>query len=269
MKRDQTTGTLGNLDDMIADMATRAQRPRVVPREALGQLMQNAFGGLGAGVAVTALMFYVGAPYAIETGVVVMAVAFGAVMFVRSIADEALDLRKLRAIQTAAKRVAEDSRKRLAIACTELDTMELDRDQWRRVAEQTQHDLDNERVLRGQLQQRLNEVPRANRTNYTTAKAEPEPQDVRDGRELLRSWYVDGVYISRPKANTIGWPDDRHAAAFDLLRKAGIAYTNGKQAKFTPPTHDEATRLLTRYLVNVKAQVEPLDNSKDDHYVDE
>ncbi len=266
MKRDQTAAGLPSLDDLIADAQTRAHRPRITPSEAAGQAIQNMLGGLGAGIAVGALMFYMAAPYPLETGGIVAAVCAGSIMFVRSFADEALDVRKLRIIQSTAKRAVTDAIKRRDAALDELDAMEVDRDRWRRVAEQTEHDLDNERILRAQLQQRLADAPRQMRTNYTTAKPDPEPQNVRDAKEIMRSWYVDGVYISRPKANTLGWPDDRHAAAFGLLRDAGIAYTNKRQVHFTPETHDEATRLLTRFLANTKAQAEPLDNSREDDY---
>lgn len=269
MKREQSAAGLPGLDDLIADAQSRNHRPRITPSEAAGQALQNLLGGLGAGAALGALMFYVGAPYPLETGGVVAIVCAGGIMFVRSFADEALDVRRLRVIQSTAKRGVESAIKQRNAALDELDNMEIDRDRWRRVAEQTEHDLDNERVLRAQLQQRLADAPRVARTNYTTAKPDPEPQDVRDAKELMRSWYVDGVYISRPKANTLGWPDDRHAAAFDLLRRAGVAYTNKRQVHFTPESHDEAMRLLTRFLAAVKAQVEPLSNTMEDDYDDE
>ena len=264
MKRDQTTTGLGDLNDLIAATEARTHRPRITPREAAGQAIQSALGGLGAGVAVSAVMVYLGVPYVVESAGVVAAVCAGSVMFLRSIADEVVDLRKLRSIQSTAKRISTDAMQRAKAAEARLNLALDELDNLERVNDQLQRDLDTERVVRGQLQQRLADMPR--RTNYTPARPEPEPQEVRDAREILRRWYASGDYMSRPKAVEIGWTQERHTAAQRILRDAGVLYVNGKQAKITPQTADEAAKLLSDHLIRIKAQGEPVDtgNQEDD-----
>lgn len=258
-RHDQTVGTL---EDLIADASARASRPRLVPREVLAQALQNLLAGVGAGSATWAVMAYTAAPWSIETGLVVAISVAGGLMVWRGMADEIYDMRKLNTIKRTAERLATDATQRANVAEKRLEAALDALDDLERAMLQTQRDLDAERILRAQLQERVASMPR--RTNYTTARAEPEPQDARDAREILRRWYQGGDYMSRPKAIEVGWTQQRHTAAQRLLRDAQILLVNEKQARIVPATLDDATKLLSDHLIRIKAQAEPLETDSED-----
>ena len=65
-------------------------------------------------------------------------------------------------------------------------------------------------------------------------------------------------YLSRPKANAIGWSDDRHAEAMGLLRDAAIVVVNGKQVRIVPETRADAEQKLSDFLIKVKSPAAPM-----------
>jgi len=259
VKRHEQTAGLGNLDDLIADAQARTQRPRVVPREALGQLMQNAFGGIGLGAAVGALMFYVGAAYPLETGAVVAVAAGGTVMFVRSFADEALDIRKLRAIQATAKRAIEDSRKRLIVACDELDALE---------DELAERDATIARLLRDHelTQLELARLKEQLQPKSWTPAADPDAGVKADAMEILTHYFQSGgTWYSRDKAKGAGWSAARHANAQKMLVQAGVMWINVKQPQMIAKSLIEATDMLLTYIRKMAAAgVTPRQEDTDD-----
>ena len=256
MKRhDQTTGTFGNLDDLIADAQTRAHRPRITPSEAAGQAIQNLLGGLGAGVAVGALMVYAGAPYPLETGGIVAAVCAGGIMFLRSIADEASDVRRLRTIQATAKRAVEERSKRLALALDELDALEAALNDEQRAHADTKHLLSLSRVEIAQLRDQLSK-----RTTYV-APAQAAPQVVTDANRLLSNYYSTGEWTSRRKATEapLSWTAERYRAACDILRDAGVIVSRNTRTDVTPKDLPTATEKLNTYLLWVDTNRPPVD----------
>ena len=256
MKRhDQTTGTFGNLDDLIADAQSRSHRPRITPSEAAGQALQNLLGGLGAGAAVGALMFYAGAAYPLETGGVVAVVCAGGIMFVRSFADEALDVRRLRTIQATAKRAMEDSRKRLSAACDELDVLEEQLADERHAHADTKHLLSLSRVEIAQLRDQLTK-----RTNYV-APQKATPQVVTDANRLLSNYYSTGEWTSRRKATEapLSWTEDRYRAACEQLRDAGIIVSRNTRTDVLPVDLATATEKLNNYLLRVDTHRPPVE----------
>lgn len=253
MKRnDQSIGTL---DDLINTATAQAHRPRITPREAMGQALQNVLGGLGAGVAVGAVLFAVGAPFVLETSAIVAAVTVGGVMFLRSIADEVNDVRRLQVIRATAKRVADDSRKRLLAACDELDALEAALGVEQRAHADTKHLLSLSRVEIAQLRDQLGK-----RSSYV-APAQATPPVVTDANRLLSNYYATGEWTSRRKATEapLSWTAERYRAACDILRDAGVIVSRNTRTDVTPVDLAAATEKLNNYLLRVDTNRPPVD----------
>lgn len=242
MKRDQTTTGLGDLNDLIAATEARTHRPRITPREAAGQAIQSALGGLGAGVAVSAVMVYLGVPYVVETGAVVAAVAGGSIMFVRSMLDELLDAGKLRSIYDTAKRVVEASRKRLAYACQELDRLEAEVDERDAMIERMRRDHELTQLELARAKEQL-------QPKSWTPAADPNAGVRNDALEIVTYYFQSGgKWYSRAKSNETGWTNDRHARAQQLLIQAGVIRINVKQPQMLAGSLSEATDMLLTYM---------------------
>lgn len=253
MKRDQQTTGLGDLNDLIVATQSRTHRPRITPREATGQALQSLLGGLGAGVAVSAVMAYLGAPWIVETGLLVTAVAGGSVMFLRSMLDEWLDAGKLRSVYDTAKRavetaqrqakeMVEEKSKRLAFACTELDRLE---------AEVDERDVTIGRLLRDHelTQLELARLKDQLRPKSWTPAVDPNASVKADAMEIVTYYFQSGgKWYSRAKAEEAGWTAKRHAKAQAMLIQAGVMRINVKQPQMLAKSLQEATDTLLTYI---------------------
>ncbi len=233
--------TVGNLDDLVADMAARAQRPRVVPREAFGQAVQSVLGGIGAGVATYSALWFVGAANTVEPALCVAGVFAGVAMALRAVTDELIDIRKLRAIQKAAERMVENIRKRLAFACGELDRLE---------AEIDERDATIARLLRDHelTQLELARLKEQLQPKSWTPAVDPDAGVKADAMEIVTNYFQSGgVWYSRDKAKGAGWSAARHTNAQKMLVQAGIMWINVKQPQMIAKSLDEATDMLLTY----------------------
>ncbi len=255
VKRNQEAAGLGDLNAMINDVNARAHRPRITSSEARGQALQSIFGGIGAGVAVSAVMAYLGAPYIIETGAVVAAVAGGSVMFVRSMLDELLDAGKLRGIYDTAKRVVEEKTKRIKALCEELDRYEALWLTEQRAHADTKHLLSLSRVEIAQLRDQLGK-----RSSYV-APAQAAPPVVTDANRLLSNYYSTGEWTSRRKAAEppLSWTAERYREACDILRDAGIIVSRNTRTDVTTVDLATATEQLNNYLLRVDTNRPPVE----------
>ncbi len=246
-----------SLDDLVEQANVRAARPRKQPREVYAQVLEDLAGGAGLAGATYALGALFNVPWLMNSALYIGAIGGLAALAARSLADNVLDGAKAYRY----KKVAERSLKeywqerelllfRLERAADKLDDMERAQDQMKR-------DLDTERVLRASAQEQLQQYK--SRGNYVKAQAAPEPQHVRDAHEILRRWYANAGYLSRPKAEEIGWSQERHAEAAGLLKDAGILVQNVKQVRIVPATQEAAMQQLSDHLIRVKAQAEPLE----------
>lgn len=270
MKRHEQNVGLGDLNDLIVATQARTHRPRITPREAGGQALQSLLGGLGAGVAVSAVMAFFGAPWIVEAGLVVAAVAGGSVMFVRSCLDEWLDMGKLSGVYDTAKRAVESAQrqakesveeksKRLAFACTELDRLE---------AEVDERDVTIARLLRDHelTQLELARLKDQLRPKSWTPAVDPNAGVKADAMEIVTYYFQSGgKWYSRVKAEEAGWTAKRHAKAQAMLIQAGVMRINVKQPQMLVKSLDEATDILLTYTRRMAAAgVTPRQEEADD-----
>lgn len=210
----------------------------------LAQVAQNTLGGIGAGVAVAALQWLAGVPLATHWRwpIAIAALIAGASTAWRAYLDEYRSERRWR--RREAQHAAE-------IRAYEDDLAEAEDNYTSIVAACTAALVDNER-----LAQEIEALRIANVRHMAAAATHNEahrpvqdlyPRAVRDdARALLAQWYATGRW---PGERSVSWPRSRHAAARDLLRRAGLADAATVAAASAPP-HSEAwaTAKLDAYL---------------------
>ena len=210
----------------------------------LAQVAQNILGGIGAGVAVAALQWLAGAPLTQHWRwpVAIAALVAGASTAWRAYLDE------YRANRRWQQREQEHA---AAMRAYEDDLAEAEDNYTSIVAAYTAAQVDNER-----LAQEIEALRIANVRHMAAAATHNEahrpvqdlyPRAVRDdARALLAQWYATGRW---PGERSVSWPRSRHAAARDLLRRAGLADAATVAAASAPP-HAEAwaTAKLDAYL---------------------
>lgn len=209
----------------------------------LAQVAQNTLGGIGAGVAVAALQWLTGVPLAHwRWPVAIAALVAGASTAWRAYLDEYRSARRWRAREQ--EHAAE-------IAAYDDDLQEAEDNYASIVAALAAAEVDNAR-----LEQEIEALRIANVRHMAAAATHNEahrpvqdlyPRPVRaDARALLAQWYATGRW---PGERSVDWPRSRHAAARDLLRRAGLADAATVAAASAPPQSEAwATAKLDAYL---------------------
>ena len=200
----------------------------------IAQFVQNIGGGLGAGVAVAALQWLAHIPleshWRWPLGVAVFVA--GASTAVRAYLDEYRSSRDW--WQLKAQHAAE-----MGAVCTDLEEAEeayrAQGDAYRALLR------DYERAEREIESLRLANVrhmaAQASRADAHRPVQDLYPAQTRDdARALLAQWYAQHKW---PGERSVEWPRQRHAAARDLLRRAGLVSAE-TTATATRPPHNEA-----------------------------
>ena len=247
--RFDTVTDIDKLHSLIDDATQRAQRPRLVPREALAQGIQSLLGGVGVGCAAWATLAYFGIGNGMEAGAFAGVLFFGASLGLRSIADEGVDLYRLNKIKKAAK----EDHKRLGLALDAIDELSESLTQ-----------MTHERDLA--LYQR-DHAREATQGRYV-APRDDTAQDVQDATRILRYWYEAEKYLSRREASSHGISDPRHRDAQKLLTDAGLIAINGPSVKFLPASFTDAITQLNQFLVRTGAKASPLTPERNSDYVE-
>ena len=257
---------LSTLGDMVDHASDRVARPRITVREVLAQALQNGLAGVGAGAIAWIGAYWLVVPGGDAIGLTVAVVTAGGLMIWRGTIDERMDRRTLKQIKTTADRIVTQARTEVAAERVKKEKAYNAIEDLERTMDQLQRDLDTERLIRKQLQERL-QGQRGG--TFIKPQRDPEPVEVRDARDIIERWYANRGYLSRQAAADLGWTQGRHRAASALLLDAHVIARNGQQMTFITRSIDEAQKLLSDHLVRLKAQVEPLPENTEEDYDDQ
>lgn len=206
----------------------------------LAQIVQNVLGGIGAGVALAAALWLMGADLALawRWPVGIAALVAGASTAWRAYLDE------FRAERRWRKREAEHRGEMVVLANLtdrleqECKTLRADRDKLRTDLHNVQNQLRSERYLALQARKPAN-------PKHGGPIIDMYPQSTRDDAKVLVSrWYATGNW---PGERSMGWTRDRHTQARQLLERVGIVVMGGKVGSTPPdkPPNTEAWALAT------------------------
>ena len=231
-----------------ADPYERTDARALTTNLVLAQIVQNVLGGMGAGVALAAALWLMGADLALawRWPFGVAALVAGASTAWRAYLDE------FRADRRWHRRELEH-RTEMEILTELCDGLESERDDARNKYNTLRADYDR-------LSNELEATRYRNVAANTSARHVPI-QDTysnaarADARELVRQWYATGAW---PGERTMQWTRSRHSTARDLLRRAGVL-TEGTPTNAAQPPDSEAWAIakLEAYLGNAASTASP------------
>ncbi len=212
-----------------ADPYERTDARALTTNLVLAQIVQNVLGGMGAGVALAAALWLMGADLALawRWPFGVAALVAGASTAWRAYLDE------FRADRRWHKRELEH-RAEMEVLTELCDAFEAERDDAR----------SKYNTLRAEYDRTVNELEA---TRYRNVAANNTARHVAiqdtfsnasraDARELVRQWYATGAW---PGERTMQWTRSRHSTARDLLGRAGLL-PNGTPSNAAQPPESEA-----------------------------
>ena len=244
------------LETLLDRRAEQQARPRATPREVLAVWMGNAGAGVGAALLVGVGCSVFGVqlwPTAASAAGAVGGVVFGAAMVWRALTDEAtaqLSNRRVRRlvadIESAAKRRVELKDRQLGAA---FDTIEQLERQLDRVERQRDAALMGERQARQEIKQ----------PNYVAASDIKSPE-LENAEYMITYWFETGSPLSCKRAQAEHkWTQDEWQAAYNLLKYAGVVYTNKTQPVCNFDSLDESLDALhTHMMVQRVKEVPPI-----------
>jgi hypothetical protein len=243
------------LETLLERRAEAQARPRATPRDVLAVWMGNAGAGLGAAmlVGVGCSVFGVALwPTGASAAGAVGGVVFGVAMLWRGIEDEAtarLSNKRVRRavadIESAAKRRVELKDRQLGAA---FDTIEQLERQLDRVERQRDAALMGERQTR-----------QASANPKFVAPSAIKPPELEDAEYMITHWFETGSPLSCKRAQAEHkWTQDEWQAAYNLLKYAGVVYTNKTQPARNFDSLDESLDALhTHMMVQRVKEVPP------------
>jgi hypothetical protein len=207
----------------------------------VAQWVQNIGGGIGAGMALAAALWLLGADLAAawRWPVGIAAIVAGASTMVRAYLDEYRSERRWN------KREREHAAE-MTVLVELCDRLEAERDDARNQYNTLRADYDR---MSNEL-----EATRYRNVAANTSSRHVPIQDTysnaarADARELIRQWYATAAW---PGERTMQWTRSRHSTARDLLSRAGLL-PNGTPTNAAPPPESEAWAVakLAAYLGN-------------------
>jgi regulator of replication initiation timing len=195
------------------------------------KLIQNAAGGLGAGVVVATLMWLANVPLseAWRWPVGVAIITAGAATAWRAWIDE--------------YRAGRNWQRREDQHAEEMRALILDLDDVEAEVEALAADNAALRSRNQWLEQRLNQPLRINGVPQEPS-ADPAHKDA---ITLINKRYGQGVPVTARHMMSVGWSDDRYKAALGILKASGIVEVRGTQTSWAMHSPESASLALSEF----------------------